>query len=71
MLDGPGFVSRQLQVVFIPNVQTLSQAQIQWVVGFFPGVEVTGDEIKSMWSSTSSPAIFVRGIDKETILLFF
>jgi hypothetical protein len=71
MLDGPRFVSRQERGVFIPNVQTGSEAQVQWVVGFFAGVKMTGAEIKNMWSSTSIPATFVRGADREDSSFIF
>jgi hypothetical protein len=68
-LDGPGFVSRQgASVFFISESRPAARSphpHIQWVVGFFPGIKMTGAEIKNVWSPSSTPAVFFHGVDRE------
>jgi hypothetical protein len=56
-----------------------SQPPIQWVLGFFPGVERPGrevnhsppssDDVKNEWSFTYTDLICFRSVDKENFIL--
>ena len=57
-----------------------TQPPLQWVTGFFPGVEQPGlfvdnsvpfsAEVKNDWSCTSTPPICLCGVDKDNFTFF-
>ena len=78
-LDGPGFEYRPGHETFSspkPSRPALGPIQppIQWVSELFRGGKAVGAwysaEVKAEWSCTSSPSVWLHGVDRDNFTIF-